>query len=47
MEATVSLCTSAYLPLTASMGMVGTLVASLVEAHLVARAWDGVRPFNA
>ena len=47
MEATVSLCTSTYLPLTTSIGMVGKLVASLVEEQLAAEAWGGVRRFVA
>lgn len=46
-EATVSLCTSAYLPVTASIGMVGKLVESLVEANLMTEAWPGVRRFVA
>ena len=46
-EVTVSLCTSAQLPITASIGLVGDLVAALVEEHLVAGAWAGVRRFAA
>jgi LysR family nitrogen assimilation transcriptional regulator len=47
MEATVSLCTSAHLPITASIDLVGKLVISLVEEHLAAEAWAGVRRFAA
>ena len=42
-EVMVSLCTSAQLPATVSIGRVGTLVADLVEEHLVSQAWAGVR----
>lgn len=45
MEATVSLCTSAQLPVTASIEHVAKLVASLVAERMAARAWPGVRPF--
>ena len=45
MEATVSLCTSANLPITASINLVGELVATLVEEHLAAGSWAGVRRF--
>jgi LysR family nitrogen assimilation transcriptional regulator len=47
MEATVSLCTSAQLPMTASIELAGALVAALVEEHLAAGAWAGVRRFAA
>ena len=44
-EATVSLCTSAQLPITASIEVVGTLVTALVEECLATRSWAGVRRF--
>ena len=47
MEATVSLCTSAQLPITASIELVGSVVAALVEEQLGAGAWAGVRRFAA
>ena len=47
MEVTVSLCTSAQLPITASIEVVGALVADPVEERLAARSWDGVRRFAA
>ena len=46
-EATVSLCTSAQLPITASIELVGTLVSSLVEERLATAAWPGVRRYAA
>lgn len=45
MEVTVSLCTSAQLPVTASIGAVGALVANLVEERLADEGWPGVRRF--
>jgi LysR family nitrogen assimilation transcriptional regulator len=47
MEATVSLCTSAQLPITASIELVGRLITSLVEERLSAGTWVGVRRFAA
>lgn len=47
LEATVSLCTSAQLPVTASIRLVGGLVTSLVRERLAAGTWPGVRPFAA
>ena len=47
MEVTVSLCTSAQLPITASIELVGGLVSDLVEERLAARSWAGVRRFAA
>lgn len=47
MEATVSLCTSAQLPVTASIERVAKLVTSLVAERMATRAWVGVRPFAA
>ena len=47
MEATVSLCTSAHLPITASINLVGALVTAQVEEHLAAKSWTGVRRFVA
>lgn len=47
MEATVSLCTSAQLPVTASIALVGALAASLVQDRLLDGVWPGVRPFAA
>ena len=44
-EVTVSLCTSAQLPVTASIEAVGALVASLVEERLADGSWPGVRRF--
>ncbi len=46
-EATVSLCTSAHLPITASITSVGALVMALVEQGLVNEEWPGVRRFTA
>lgn len=46
-EATVSLCTSAQLPITASIELTGALVTDLVEERLSARSWAGVRRFAA
>lgn len=45
MEATVSLCTSAQLPITSSIELVGALVTNMVQEHLAAGVWTGVRPF--
>ena len=47
MEVAVSLCTSAQLPVTASIEVVGALVTDLVEERLAARSWAGVRRFAA
>lgn len=47
MEVTISLCTSAQLPITASIELVGALVSDLVEERLAARSWAGVRRFAA
>ncbi|MGI4810731.1 MAG: LysR substrate-binding domain-containing protein [Janthinobacterium lividum] len=47
MEATVSLCTSAHLPITASIDLVGALVTGQVEEYLAAESWTGVRRFAA
>lgn len=46
-EVTVSLCTSAQLPVTPSIGQVGALVTDLVHERLVAQAWPGVRALAA
>lgn len=43
-EATVSLCTSADLPMTASIETLAGMVTSLVQARLAAGDWPGVRP---
>ncbi len=47
MEATVSLCTSAQLPVTAAIAQVGRLVEALVAERLDAATWPGVRRFAA
>lgn len=47
MEATVSLCTSAHLPVTPSIAAVGKLVTSLVQDALCDGLWPGVRAFAA
>ncbi len=47
MEATVSLYTSAQLPITASIELVGALVLGLIEDRLAAAAWPGVRRYTA
>lgn len=43
LEVMVSLCTSAHLPATESIGRVGRLVADLVEDRLATGSWPGVR----
>lgn len=47
MEATVSLCTSEQLPVTAAIAQVGRLVEALVAERLDAATWPGVRRFAA
>ncbi len=42
-EVTVSLCTSAQLPVTHAIGQVGEIVTALVQERLALQAWPGVR----
>jgi LysR family nitrogen assimilation transcriptional regulator len=44
LEAAVSLCTSARLPMTASIEAIGTMIKDLVWRRLQTGAWPGVRP---
>jgi LysR family nitrogen assimilation transcriptional regulator len=46
-EATVSLCTSAQLPVTGSIEMLGSLVKDLVRQRLTSGLWPGVKPVPA